>query len=173
MGKIGYALREEFRGTVVQRVDEDDPGNEVNLFQGGVLNIGDKDLNVAEALEEGDGVIVVEDLDPRVSTALDGYPALERVPVDGRQAIAGGYADRSATDLRAELGERGIVGAGSLSKADAVAALEAHVGELLNAHPGGGTPAAEAETSEPDPPAETPAEGEGDTTEPAGDGQEG
>lgn len=148
MGKVAYTLREEFAGTVEQHVEPDDPrvtgdtpddGDglkviEVPLYSGGLINIGPDDetgdLNVAEALEEGDGIIVVDDVDPRAIAALDEYPPLKRVPVPaGRQADRG-WADHKDDDLKAELERRGVTAAGAGRKADRVAALEA-----LDEHP--------------------------------------
>lgn len=125
--RVAFALREEYAGTVLQRETEDDPGTEVPVFGGGLIGAGDRELNIAELLEDGDGTIVVEPAEhPLTLVALDEYPALKRVPVPaGAQAVTTGYADQSATKLRDEAGRRGIAGAGGASKADLLVALEA------------------------------------------------
>lgn len=131
MGHIAYELRDAYAGTVLQRETESDPGTEVPYFTGGVINIGPDDetgdLDVRLALDEGDGVIVVEDRDPRVITALDEYAPLKRTAVpEGRESVTlTDYAGAKATTLRGELARRGVRQAGGLTKADAVAALEA------------------------------------------------
>lgn len=95
MSRIAFALREEFTGTVVQYEDADDTtGTEVPAFTGGVINIGDGSeehtLDLAEALNEGDGVIVLaEDVGANVVDILTNHPALKRVTVD----------DEAETDL--------------------------------------------------------------------------
>lgn len=142
MGKVAFALREEFAGTVEQ-VEED--GGEpvtVPLYSGGLINIGPDDetgdLNVGEALEEGDGVLVVDDNDPRVVNALDEYPPLKRVPVPAGREVDLGYADRNDADLRAELERRGVTAVGQGNKAGRVAALEALDEHPLEPNPDGG-----------------------------------
>lgn len=140
MGKIAYELREDYAGTVEQKVDGET--RQVNRYLGGVINIGAEDLDVREALDNGGGTIVVDDRDPRISAALDAYPPLKRAEVpEGAEPIAGDYDAQNATALRDELKRRGIVGAGSLTKDDAVRALErldevpalggTHVNEVL------------------------------------------
>lgn len=126
MGSIAFALRREYQGTTTQ-VEEDgaDPV-EVPVFTGGLIAVADdRDLNVGEELEAGDGLVVVDEHDTAALIALDAYPALKRVDAPDDAAITGGYDERKATELRAELERRGITGAGQASKADAVTALEA------------------------------------------------
>lgn len=128
---IGYELRAAYAGTVLQRTDGDDPGTEVPVFQGGLITAGDRDLNIGELLEEGDGRIYVEDSDAAAILALDEYPALKRTTVaDGAEAtvntVAEAYADRNRDELRAEADSRGIEGAKSSNKPELVIALEEH-----------------------------------------------
>jgi hypothetical protein len=124
--RVAFALREEYAGTVLQRETEDDPGTEVPVFTGGLIGAGDRELNVRELLDEGNGTIVIEPAEhPLTLVALDEYPALKRVPVPADAPVTTGYADQTATKLREEAGRRGIAGAAGASKVDLVPALEA------------------------------------------------
>jgi hypothetical protein len=134
MPPVAYALRDELAGTV-QQVPVDEDGNEleaitVPAFTGGVIVVdrggNEPDgFDVREAIDEGGGLIVVDENDAYLIGALDQYPALKRVPAPEDAKPAVGYEHRRATDLREELERRGVTGAGSASKADLVSALEA------------------------------------------------
>lgn len=93
-------------------------------FLGGVVSAGDRDLNLAELLEEGNGLIVVDAAaEPLVVTVLDEFPALKRVGVDEDAELTLGHADRTRGELRTEAKRRGIAGASSASKDELVDAL--------------------------------------------------
>lgn len=117
---IAYGLRAEYEGTV----DTDD--GPIAVFQGGLIRVDDaRDLNIAEALEAGGGVIVAEDHDYALVTALDEYPALKRVPApETQEPTVGRFDGLTALELRAEAVNRDLSTAGS--KAELVARLEAH-----------------------------------------------
>lgn len=120
-----FALREEYAGTVVQNIDGED--REVPVFSGGVVNGGDVDLNIAELLTEGDGVIVVDPRDPVVLAALEEYPALKPVGVpDGADPINDRYSSKGVTELRRLAKRAGIERMGRAGKDELIAALEAH-----------------------------------------------
>jgi hypothetical protein len=128
---VAYALREEYTGTVTQVLEADADGKptktlEAPKFSGGVIAAGDEDLNLAELLEEGNGVIVVDPTaNPLAVVVLDEIGVLKRVPPPADAAAAVGYRDRTATALRERAGARGIAGTGNARHADLVAALEA------------------------------------------------
>lgn len=120
-----FALREEYAGTVTQTVDGED--REVAIFQGGVVNGGDVDLNIAELLEAGDGTIVVDPRDPVILAALEEYPALKPVGVpDGADPINDRYSSKTLTELRRLAKRAGVEGRSAMSHAELVDALEAH-----------------------------------------------
>lgn len=127
MSKLAFALRSDYEGTTT--VGEADEAREVPVFLGGVIVAGERDLNVAELLEAGNGTIVVSDRDPRIVAALDEYPALKRVEVPkGADSVLGGYEDSNLTTLRAEAKRRELDVEGGVSKANRdtlIAALEA------------------------------------------------
>lgn len=85
---IAYELRAEYTGTVEQVLTVDDRGNAIDTvtvpaFTGGIINAGDRDLDVAAELKAGDGRIIVDEgtLDGNAAAiVLDGYPALKRAP---------------------------------------------------------------------------------------------
>lgn len=129
---VAYALREEFAGTVTQVLEADADGNptktvDVPAFGGGLIALGDDDeLDLAEALEAGGGIITVDaSAKPLAVTILDELPALKRVttPVGGDPVV--GYRDRTVKANRDEASNRGIAGASRASAEDLVAALEA------------------------------------------------
>jgi hypothetical protein len=109
---VAYALREEFTGTVTQVLEADADGKptktlEAPKFSGGVIAAGDEDLNLAELLEEGNGVIVVDPTaNPLAVVVLDELGVLKRVPPPADAAAAVGYRDRTATALRERAGQR-------------------------------------------------------------------
>jgi hypothetical protein len=130
MGSIVYGLREEYAGTVIQRDKPGDEGVEVPKFSGGVVSIGNEgeSLDIAEALEEGGGEIVVSDTDQRAVIALDEYPALKRLRTsdDPPDTPTIGWADRLKVDLVKEADSRGIEGGAGALKDDLVQALTVH-----------------------------------------------
>lgn len=128
MSKLAFALRAEYEGTVTIKGDGD-TDLEVPKFLGGVIVAGERDLDVAELLAQGDGAIVISDRDPRIVAALDEYPALKRVDVPkGADTVLGSYEDSNLTTLRAEARRRELDVEGGVSKANRdaiIAALEA------------------------------------------------
>lgn len=127
MSKVAYELREDHAGTVTQNIDGQDV--EVPRFLGGLITVAPGgELNVADALEEGNGVIVVDDRDAGHIAALDAYPALKRTKAPaGAEAITGtssGYDAKSRDDLRDEAKRRGLPASGT--KGELVEALEQH-----------------------------------------------
>lgn len=140
MGKVAYALRAEFAGTVEQHVEASDPrvddstpdspeGDglkllEVPVYSGGVIKTGfDEDLDVGLELEEGDGVIVVDASKASLVLALDEHPALKRVPAPADADAVAGYERQTSEALGTELERRGVT-VGKALKDDRVAALE-------------------------------------------------
>ena len=84
---IGYKLREDAE------------------FEGGVIDIGrPESFDVAAALEEGNGVIVIDATDTAAAWHLDNYPPLERVAVeDDAEVLAALRKEleaRTVADLR-------------------------------------------------------------------------
>jgi hypothetical protein len=146
MGKVAYALREELAGTVTQVEVDPDSGDELEVevpaYTGGLINIGPDDesgdLDVRQALDEGDGIIVVDDVDPRVTNALDEYPPLKRVPVPAGREADVGWEDRKVPDLKAELERRGVTNVGNGAKAELVLALDSLDAHPLEPNPDGG-----------------------------------
>lgn len=56
------------------------PEVDVDRFLGGVLAVpNDADIDVKQALEDGDGSIVIDDHEHGKAAVLDDYPPLERV----------------------------------------------------------------------------------------------
>lgn len=71
-----FALRAEYDGTVTH-----EDGTTVPVYTGGVLAIPDgRSYDVREALDQGNGTIVVPDDDHLLSLVLSEYPALKSVP---------------------------------------------------------------------------------------------
>lgn len=128
METIAYALREEFEGTVEQEL-EDGTVVEVDKFLGGLINVGNGDLDVKLALEEGGGEIVVDERDAQIVMALNGYPALKRVGSDAEVTIDPDvvlYHDRKRDELAGDAKARGLEGVTGALKDDLVYALEEH-----------------------------------------------
>ena len=120
---VAYALKADFEGTVDIEVDGET--QEVPVFQGGLLNVGDGDFDVAAALEDGAGVITVHADDQRLRDLLDVYPALKSTsPPAGAKPVSM-YARRTLEELRNLGSVRDIKGAASLAKAKLISALEA------------------------------------------------
>lgn len=75
---IAYALRAEYHDTYV----------------GGVLALGDTSLDVRQALQDGGGVILVEETDTMRTVTLDEYPPLQRIdPPAAGTVLPVGYVD--------------------------------------------------------------------------------
>lgn len=92
-----FALRAEYEGTVTQ------DGVEVPAFTGGVLAIPDgRSYNVREALDEGNGTIVVGDDDHILAGVLSEYPALKSVAVPEKPKGRGSRSDSTAGDAGKE-----------------------------------------------------------------------
>lgn len=115
---IAYGLRAEYEGTVEQ------DGAQVPRYLGGLIALGEgRDLDVAQALRDGAGTIVIEETDTLAVVALDAYAPLKRVPAhDADATIPSQYADRPVADLRADLRARGLDTSGA--KTDLVARLD-------------------------------------------------
>lgn len=131
MSTIAYALRADFAGTVERVLSTDAAGEPVDVetvprFLGGIVSIDDaRDLDVAAALEEGNGRIVVDDSDLMAINVLDAYPALKRVGAeDDDRLTVDRYADANVRELDRELRLRGITGLDTAKPAK-VAALHA------------------------------------------------
>jgi hypothetical protein len=130
MGVIAYGLRDEFGGEVEQVIETDAAGKPtktetVPAFTGGLIRLdAERELNLREALDENDGVIVIDDGDQSAIVSLDGVEALKRVAVpDGAEPVAGDYDSRTNDVLRAELNRGGVHGGGNKSHDELVAAL--------------------------------------------------
>lgn len=130
MSTIAYALREAYAGTIPQE-GPDGVTREVPVYMGGLLGIDDeRELNVLDELEAGNGTIVVDESDTLVLNVLDNYPPLKRVPApEGAMRTVGKYDGLSVPALRDELGRRELDTAGRklelverLEAADALAA---------------------------------------------------
>lgn len=97
----------------------------VDTFAGGLLRAGDRDLNIAELLEQGGGTIVVDAAATPLEVAiLDDYPALKRVKAPEGEAATVSHADLTVRQLRDEAARRGMGGAASASKTALVQALD-------------------------------------------------
>lgn len=129
MSTVAYALRAEYLGDVERVLSFDAAGQPaetetVPLFLGGVVSLDDdRDLNVAEELERGNGRIVLADSDLVGIAALDNYLPLKRVGSDDDAELSSDrYGDAGVPELDAELKRRGITGLNA-TKARKVAAL--------------------------------------------------
>lgn len=94
MSQVAYALRADFEAS----------------FVGGVLNVADRDFDVAKQLSDGHGFVLVNTDDQHatlLTAVLDEYPALKRVPVTHAQQARAKATRRPAkadvkTDARKE-----------------------------------------------------------------------
>lgn len=139
---IAYALNREHDGTVTH-----EDGTEGPLFLGGVIAVDDnRELNIGELLNAGDGTIVVEAEDANAVRVLDEYPALKRTaaPADATPDV-GRYDGLTVPDLKRELSARDLPLSGA--RGDLVARLE------------------ESDAGEPVPPNPTPPPAVVETTE--------
>ncbi|MEJ7783172.1 MAG: hypothetical protein WKF96_00115 [Solirubrobacteraceae bacterium] len=107
-------------------------------FTGGVLAVGDGDIDIGAELEAGNGTIVVHASDQVLIDLLDLYAPLKRAEVpDGATALSR-HERRTVTDLRHLASLRDLTGAGSLSRADLVRVLDAHDASLAHGAQAGG-----------------------------------
>lgn len=132
---LAYGLTAEYDGTVDIQDPEGEEGTTIAVpkFGGGLLATPNGDLDVAEALEEGEGVIVLDAAEhTAVAELLEAYPALHRVAVPaGAEPIVfegpganDDYNSRTAKSLKADAASRSIDGAASAKKEDLVVALQ-------------------------------------------------
>lgn len=123
---LAYALRADFEGTINVEL-EDGSKEKRDVYQGGLLAVGDSDFDVKAELDKGAGTIVVHAGDQQLVDLLDVYPALKRSTVpDKPKAIVSPYGRRPVETLRHLASLRDIDGPiGRASKAKLVAALEA------------------------------------------------
>lgn len=84
--------------------------DEVDSFRGGVIRAGDRDVDLAEALNAGGGVIVAALTDYELVNALDGVDVLERTaPGTGADVpTVSPYAGTNVEGLRDELRRRNL-----------------------------------------------------------------
>lgn len=132
MANVAYQLREEYAGTEVdydpETGEELDEPVRVGGFEGGTIGIPPlgETFDVAAALEEGDGLIVVNpDNAPQLVQQLDDYPPLKRTQAPPDAATVG-YDQHTVQRLRQDAADRGIVGIGRLAKDDLVGVLQRH-----------------------------------------------
>lgn len=129
MSTVSYALRAEYAGDVEQPTS--DGGTQtVPAYGGGLIRLDDaRDLNLAEALESGGGIITVDETDYSALNALDARPELKRArgeqaaPADTTPNV-GAYDGLNVPELRRELELRGLNTSGR--KDELVARLAAH-----------------------------------------------
>lgn len=146
---VAFALREEYAGTVEQIVTDPESGAEleritVPAFTGGVIVIPndlleDDGYNVREALDAGDGTIVVDANDVMVIQALDGYPALKRVEVPDGATVTSTLDGLRVGDLKRQAELRGVELEGNVKRDELVTGLRAFdrargAGELVDDH---------------------------------------
>jgi len=112
MSSIAYGLRAEY----------------ADGFLGGVINVGGRDLDMAEELARGKGRIVVADHDHTAIHVLDSQPALKRVAAEGAEPTVSYWANHTVTQLHEELTLRDLPRTGT--KAELVERLEAHAAAL-------------------------------------------
>lgn len=123
---VAFALKAEYEGTVEVEAEDGSGLVEVPKFQGGILYVGDGDINIADELEAGGGYIVVGTEDQRLRDLLEVYPALKRVEVPAGAKPLSMFARYPDEDLRLQGSLREIKGYASMSRAKLVKALEAH-----------------------------------------------
>lgn len=121
---IAYALTADYEGTIDLAGDTEGAESEiVPVYGGGVVTIdGDNSFDIGEALETGEGIIVLEETDPLIPL-LDAYPALKRVPVPEGATITGSLDAMNLNQLRGEakrLGLQGYSGANKVALKNAI-----------------------------------------------------
>lgn len=93
----------------------------------GVIALGDSTFNVRQALEEGDGVIVVPDHDTLTIARLDDHPVLKRVPVPKEpETVVDRYEGMTVPELREEARSMGVENPGR-SREEVLAAVRGAV----------------------------------------------
>lgn len=121
MGATAFTLREDYAGTV------DQAGEQVPAFTGGLISIDeDRDLDLREALDEGNGFIVIDDSDGALELALIEVPVLKRVPVPEGADVRNPWLERNVRALRAEAKRRGIAVEAGVDKPAIAAGLLEH-----------------------------------------------
>jgi hypothetical protein len=55
--------------------------DQLDTYEGGVINVAGTSVNIKQLLDDGSGVIRVEDDNPLLQAALNEYPALKSVPL--------------------------------------------------------------------------------------------
>lgn len=115
---VAFALTADYEGTV------EIEGEQVPVFGGGLLNVGDGDFDVAQALDAGGGTIAVHAGDAPLIGLLDEYPALKRVAVPEDATPVSRYDRVSTSALREQASVRDIDGAGGAARGAVVDALE-------------------------------------------------
>lgn len=129
METVAFALRADYEGTV--DVELEDGSVETRpKFGGGLLAVGDGDFNVGDALEEGDGTIVVYQHDSRLVDLLEAYPALKRVSAPRGAEAINPYGRRTHDDLKLLASLRDLEGLGHASRDRLADVLLAHDAEL-------------------------------------------
>lgn len=126
--RIAYRLRDEYRGTPAIDPETGEETDElVGGFEGGVIGVPPRGepFDVGEALEQGGGLIVVEEASRHLVIALDSYDALERTEAPA-EAAAVGYSSQRKAALVEELERRNIEGVSSKTKAEIVDVLTRH-----------------------------------------------
>lgn len=131
---VAFALRAEYEGTTTVEL-EDGSTEDRPSFAGGVLHTDPGDFDVAEHLDAGAGVIVVSTRDQRLVDLLDAYPPLKSVAVPAGAKPISPYARHSLDTLRHLGSLRDLDGAGGLSRAKLIRALEAQDRALAAGQP--------------------------------------
>jgi hypothetical protein len=135
---VAYALRSEYEGTVtVER--EDGSKQELPKFGGGLVRVGEGDVDVAQALSDGKGAIVVQADDHTAIDVFDVYPALKRVEVPAKAKPLSRYARLTLETLRHQASLRDLPTSGSRRELER--ALEAQDAELRGEKPSKDEPA--------------------------------
>lgn len=128
--RVAYELREEYSGTVPVLAPPAEEGGEpvetgeqVPVFAGAMIALHDgADFDVGQALDSGDGMIVVdtrEHFSGPLIEVLDQLPMLKRAPVPDdtlEEESVVIYDEMTATTLRGIASDRGIEGVGNASK---------------------------------------------------------
>lgn len=140
MGNIAFELTAEYAGVVNEGTDAETPA-----YEGGVIGLppSGETFDIRQALEEGDGLIVVNpDTNPGLVDALDQQPALKRTAAPDAAPTVG-YEQHTVQRLRQELNDRGVTEGLPRTKADLVLVLQRH-DQLADAGVTGDTAAAVA-----------------------------
>lgn len=126
---VAYALKADLEGTVTLAGEDGEP-REVPKFLGGLYRVGDRDLELREALDdEGElgygpaGVIVVDAMDTEARTVLDAIAVLKSAPapdVEVSRWDADGATKRVLDDEARRRGITGFAGATRANVADAL-----------------------------------------------------